>query len=292
MFGISSVKGSVYIFLAAFCWSLIGPFSSLVMLEDISPLEVSFWRCFLSGTLFFIFNVIGQQKFSYSLKDIPFLLGWVILGVGLNFVAYAQAVFHLGNGLASILLYTAPLWIMLINILIFKEFPSVLQILALLIGLAGIIIICWPHNQVQISFISLIWGILSGFGYGMQYFFNNSRLQKQPLLWNFTIIWLVASLLILPWVSFSPKSLIAWGNIACLCLISTIIAYCFWSLSLRYLSVIVASIMALCEPMLASLWGILFFDEKASRLIYMGSSLILMAAFLIVILPLMKKETL
>ncbi len=287
---LSSLKGVVLILLAAFCWSFIGPFSSLAMLGDVSPLEVSFWRCLLSGIMLLCMAFFSKQKWNYQKADIPFLLGWAILGAGLSFIAYSQAVYLLGNGLASILLYTAPLWICLISFLLYKTRPSARQFFALFIGFLGIVSLCWPSEVMSLSYRAVVWGILSGIGYGLQYFFNNSRLKKHSLMWNLSLVWLIASLLILSCVDFASKSAFVWFNLIGLSLISTILAYSFWSLSLRYLSPLVVSIIALLEPLLATLWGVLFFNEGFSFLGYMGAALILFAAFLIVFAPITKQN--
>ncbi len=285
---LSSAKGIIFILLAAFCWSLIGPFSSLIMLNNVTPLEVSFWRCFLSGLTLLSIALGSKQKWHYQRADFPFLLGWAIFGVSLSFITYPKAVYSLGNGLASILLYTAPLWIALISLWLYKTKPSPRQILALSIGFLGIVSLSWPSSTVSLSYKAILWGLLSGLGYGLQYVFNNSRLQKYSLIWNLSLVWLMAALLIFPWVDFTPKSAFIWLNLMGLSLVSTILAYSFWSLSLRYLSALVVSIMALLEPLLAVIWGILFFNENLSFLGYIGAIFILAAAFLMIFSPLYK----
>ncbi len=290
MADLSLLKGAGFILLAAFCWSLIGPFSLLIMLDDITPLEISFWRCSLSASLLLCIALFSKQKPAYTKADIPLIFGWAVFGVALSFVAYPKAVYLLGNGLASILLYTAPLWIMLISIGLYKNTPSFRQIIALSIGLLGIVFICWPSQIAHLSYIAVIWGVLSGLGYGLQYFFNNSRLQKHALLWNLSLVWLIASLLIAPWVHFAPKSAFVWFNLIGLSFISTLLAFTFWSLSLRYLSPLVVAVIALLEPLLAVLWGILFFNERLSLLGYMGAAFILLAALMMIFASTKRQE--
>lgn len=279
------LKGIILIILAAICWSFIGPLGSVAMRNHINPLEVAFWRAFLAGSCFLVLAVISRQKPHYVQSDIPLLLGWVLFGVLLNFVSYMFAVHYVGNGLASILLYTAPLWIIVISALIFKDFPRISQLVALGLGLGGIIAICWPGEHIQLSLIGIMSGIASGLGYALQYFFNNSALKRQPIFWNFAILFLLTSLCILPFVNFAPKTPIIWLSLFSLGAIATVLAYMFWSSSMRYLIPVTVSIIALLEPALATLWGILFFNEQPSPMIYLGGTLILLSAVLITILP-------
>ncbi|MFV0431161.1 MAG: DMT family transporter [Alphaproteobacteria bacterium] len=279
------LRAIIYILLAAVCWSFIGPFASVAMQRGVTPLEVAFWRSLLAGSTFLILALITKQKWAYGSKDIPFILGWVVFGVALNFMAYMSAVHYLGNGLAAILLYTAPLWIMILSILIYKEYPRRIQVIALIIGFAGILAICWPHENMNITFVGLFWGLLSGLGYCFQYFFNNSRLQSQPIFFNFAIVFLGASLCLFPFVDFVPKSPLIWLSLLCLGSVATVLAYGFWSLSMRYLSPVTVSIIALLEPALATLWGVSFFGEQPNSLIYIGGILILLSALLITLSP-------
>lgn len=278
-------KGIILILLAAICWSFIGPFGSVAMRHNLTPLEVVFWRAFLAGSCFLILAIISRQKPHYSKSDVPLLLGWVFCGVILNFTSYMFAVHYVGNGLASILLYTAPLWIIILSALLFKDLPRVSQLIALSFGLVGIIAICWPSGHVKLSLIGVFWGLLSGLGYALQYFFNNSALKRQPIFWNFALLFLLASFCIFPFVDFAPKTPIVWLSLFSLGAVATVLAYMFWSSSMRYLTPVTVSIIALLEPALATLWGILFFNEQPSPMIYLGGTLILLSAVFITILP-------
>lgn len=279
------IKGIILILSAAICWSFIGPFGSVAMHSNVTPLEVAFWRAFLAGSCFLVLAVISGKKPHYSKSDIPLLLGWVLLGVLFNFVAYMFAVHYVGNGLASILLYTAPLWIVILSVVIFKDFPRLTQLIALSLGLVGIVAICWPGEHLQISVIGIICGVASGLAYALQYFFNNSQLKHQPIFWNFAILFLCASLCMFPFVNFAPKTPAIWLSLFSLGAVATVLAYMFWSLSMRHLTPVTVAIIALLEPALATLWGVLFFNEQPSPMIYLGGMLILLSALLITIAP-------
>lgn len=272
--------GYLFIITAATCWGLIGIFSSFAFSQGIGPMEVAFWRAALTWLLFGTQAIIKKET-RMDKKDVPLFFIFGILGISLFYISYQFAVKTAGAAFASVLLYTAPAWVVACSYFIYKEKLTLLKSLAVILVILGVFLISKTGGNTQsnspIGWIAILSGLTAGFSYSLYYtigkYFSARYSSANIFLWVLPI----GALGILPFVTFSHKSPVAWAAIVAMAFISTFLAnYCYYQ-GLKYLEAGRASIVATCEPVVAAVTAYFFLGEYFTIMGYIGAGLILVA---------------
>lgn len=279
------MRGYGWIIMAALLWSMIGPFSKLAFREGISPLEVAFWRAVFSWFLFGTHAVVsGQTRIEKS--DFLLLLVFGLSGVSLFYVAYQLAVLKGGAALASVLLYTAPAWVILFARIFFDEAITRVKLLALGMTIGGVGAISLGGTSLPGSAFSgsaLFWGLVSGFCYSLYYLFGK-RFSKRYSSANLFLYLLPIGIAgLLPFVTFSDKSPAAWIPLVLLSLVCTYGANSCYYASLKHLEAGRASIAATFEPVFTTIIAYFWWQERLSPIAGLGSIAVLSAVFIVVL---------
>lgn len=274
------ITGYLFIITAATCWGLIGIFSSLAFSQGIGPMEVAFWRAILTWLLFGT-QAILKKETRMDKKDFPLFFIFGILGISLFYISYQFAVKTAGAAFASVLLYTAPAWVVACSYFIYKEKLTLIKSMAVVLVILGVFLISKTGGNTQdsapIGWIAILSGLTAGFSYSLYYtigkYFSARYSSANIFLWVLPI----GALGILPFVTFSHKSPVAWAAIVSMALFSTFLAnYCYYQ-GLKYLEAGRASIVATCEPVVAAVTAYFFLGEYFTFMGYIGAGLILLA---------------
>ena len=169
------VKGSLYIVCAALLWGFIGPFGKMAYDQGLSPLEVAFWRAVLAW-LCFSSELFYRGKITrVSRGDLPLLALFSVLCITIFYASYQITVQKTGAAMASVLLYTAPAWVIFLSRLLLAEPITRDKLLALMLTIIGIVCIAFGQpgaSGLKLSTISLpglTTGLLCGFCYSLYY---------------------------------------------------------------------------------------------------------------------------
>lgn len=273
--------------MAAVLWAFIGPLGKMAFQEGVSPLEVAFWRAALAWICFAL-QAAWQRKAAVDPRDLPKLAGFGFLCVTLFFGSYQLAVEKGGAALASVLLYTAPAWVVLMSRLFLKERFTRLKLTALGLTLTGVSLIALNPGSgaLDLSSSAIVpaigFGLLSGFCYSLYYIFGKFFSEKYSASVLFLYILPMGGICLFPFVTFVHKSLYAWLSMGSVAVLSTFGAYHFYYAGLRYIEAGRASIIATSEPVLAALVAWIWWGEMFSSTGYAGSGLIIAAVLLMI----------
>lgn len=277
------MKGYIFIILAAVCWGFIGIFSSIAFSEGIGPMEVAFWRALIAWG-FFGSQAIVRQETHLAGKDIPLLVVFGLLGISLFYISYQYAVKTGGAAFASVLLYTAPAWVVICSYFIYKERLTAYKILALLLVIGGVFLISKTggnsNSATTLGFVAILSGLTSGFCYSLYYTIGKYFSSRYSSANLFLYVLPIGALGILPFVEFSHKSFVAWASLVAVSLVSTFIANHCYYLGLRYLEAGKASIVATMEPVVAAVAAYIILGEYFTSLGYVGAAMIISAVIL------------
>ena len=277
------LKGVFLIVMAAALWGFIGPFARLAFSEGIAPLEVAFWRAVLAWLLFGG-QAIARRQYNIRKKDIPNFLLFGFFGVTLFYSAYQFAVQLGGAAVASVLLYTAPAWVVIISRILFKELLSPVKLTSLVATICGIVMISWAGGSGSaITSWGIFFGLLSGFCYSLYYIFGKYFSDHYSAANLFLYILPVGIVGLLPFVSFTHKSPTAWAALIFLAAFSTFGAYHLYYAGLKYLEAGRASIIATLEPVIAAVVAYVWWHESFHPSGYIGSVLIIAAVLLMIV---------
>ena len=270
-------RASLSILLAAALWGIIGLWNRRLMAGGLSPTGIvtvrNFGGCVL---LCAVFAVKDRSVFRVKRAHLKYFFGTGIVSVVLFTVCYFSCQQICSLAVASILLYTAPSFVVLLSALLWKEPINLRKISALLLTLVGCSQVCGLFaGQVTVTLAGFLLGLGSGFFYALYSIFGRYALSHYSSMtvtvWTFLFAG-PASLVLLRPADITAMT----GDIAmpltavCLVVFSTVLPYLFYTSGLAKVESGKASIMASLEPVVASLAGVMAFGEPMTAMTAVG----------------------
>lgn len=274
-----SAKGGAYasILLAAALWGIIGLWNRRLMAGGLSPTGIVTVRNFGGMALLCaVFAVKDRSVFRVKREHLKYFFGTGIISVVLFTICYFSCQQICSLAIASILLYTAPSFVVLLSALLWKESIDLFKILALLLTLVGCSMVCGLFSgDVTVTLTGFLLGLGAGFFYALYSIFGRYALDHYSSMtvtvWTFLFAG-PASLLLL-----RPADIAAMGSdpimpitAVCLMVFSTVLPYLFYTSGLARVESGKASIMASLEPVVASLVGVIAFGEPMTAMTAIG----------------------
>lgn len=272
-------KGGAYasILLAAALWGIIGLWNRRLMAGGLSPTGIVTVRNFGGMALLCaVFAVKDRSVFRVKREHLKYFFGTGIISVVLFTICYFSCQQICSLAIASILLYTAPSFVVLLSALLWKEPIDLRKILALLLTLVGCSMVCGLFSgDVTMTLTGFFLGLGAGFFYALYSIFGRYALDHYSSMtvtvWTFLFAG-PASLLLL-----RPADISAMGSdptmpitAVCLVVFSTVLPYLFYTSGLAKVESGKASIMASLEPVVASLVGVIAFGEPMTAMTAIG----------------------
>ena len=272
------LTGYLFILAAAISWGFIGIFSAVAFSQGLGPAEVAFWRALLAWGCFGT-QAVWLRQTKVDRRDLPLLTFFGLFGITLFYIAYQYAVKNGGAALAAVLLYTAPAWVVVSSLVLFREKLTVIKTTAVVLVMAGVYLISGTGigGDTAIAPIAIISGLISGFCYSLYYTAGKYFSTRYSSANLFLYVLPIGALGTLPFVEFTDKTPIAWSALIGVAVVSTFFAnYCYYN-GLKRLEAGRASIVATLEPVVAAVAAYLIYGEYFSTLGYLGALLILVA---------------
>ena len=282
------IRKNLFIFFTIFSgvlWGIISLFLKPLVSSGLSSVQVNFLRGLFSSIFMFIFLLIKDKKLlKISLKDIWMFLGTGVLSFTFFSLCYFYTIIESGSCIAVILLYTSPIFVLLLSFFLFKEKFSMLKVLALVFTFTGCILVSGLGFNSVISWKGFAVGFCSGFGYALYSIFSRYALKKySPFTITFyTFVFSTLSILpfckvqnIMPLLSVKVLFLALGISFVCTCL-----PYIFYTIGLQGLETGKAAIFVTVEPLIACIAGIAVFGEALSFVKAAGIILILVSVVL------------
>lgn len=265
-----------------------GIFVRILTEAGINNQTVLFSRAFVATIEMLIFILIYDRNLlKIKIRHIPIFLGTGILGMlGLN-LCYNEAINRLTLSLSAVLLSTAPIFVIFIAALVFKEKITVKKICCMIFAIIGCIMasgLLEQHSSIIISSLGLITGVAAAIFYALYSVF--SRIATDYSYSTYTVIFysvLTISVVLIPFsdyssiITFIEEDLLR--NIIFLLahsLCTSVLPYIFLTLSLRYAEAGKVSILASGgEPVAAVIFGVIFYSEIPSLMMMVGLAVVI-----------------
>lgn len=275
---VARVPAAAYILTAAILWGLLGILGKLAQGQGVGAVEVAFWRAALGGVLFATHAAALRLRPPRS-RDLAVTAAFGLVGVSLFYGAYQLAVRTGGASLASVLLYTAPAFVAVLGVLVLRERIGRAEVVAVTATVAGIAVIGLSGGHgVNIGPASIGWGLTAGFTYSLYYLYGARFFPRYPPAVLFAVALPVGALGLAPFVEFTPKSTVAWVNLAGIALACTYLAYLAYGRGLLGMPATRASVIASLEPVVAAALAAELFGERLSPAALAGAALVVSAA--------------
>ncbi len=282
--------GPLLIILAGCFWGSMGIFVRKLASYGFISVQIVSIRVTLAALIFSgLLLARDRSGFRISLRDLPLFLGLGFGSILFFTVCYFTAITMMSLSTAAILLYTSPIWIMLMSVLFFREKMNRRKILALTLAFAGCILVSGISGN-GITPVGLLVGLGSGIGYGLYSILGTVALRKYSPYTVTTYTFLLAAAG--SWMICNPGDMISKFFAApdltfllffCIltALVTAVIPFGAYTLGLQTVEASKAGIIATIEPMVATLIGIVFYSEPLNVLSGLGILLILGAIILL-----------
>ncbi|WP_114418443.1 DMT family transporter [Marinospirillum perlucidum] len=269
--------------LAAFCWGVSGGLGALLIAGGWDAFVVSFYRGAIG-----LFFVLGWLAFNHRHANLGSRRLWIWsavagLGVAGNFAFYFISIAEGRVAIAATLMYCAPVFVLLVSFALKLEKPTLGKLVALVIILLGILLLTQVYdlNASAVSLVGLVAGLLSGVSYALCIFaFKYASFYGSSA--SSLSIALLVLLLVLFWPADKNQLVIAlhssyWVVFLGLGILGGGLSFMIYILGLRATAPAVAAMLAMVEPVTASLFGVWVLDESLATQQLIGMGMILLA---------------
>ncbi len=282
--------GPALILLAGCFWGSMGIFVRRLTDYGFSSIQIVAIRVTLAALIFCMLLLIKDPSgFRISVKDIPLFLGLGFGSILFFTVCYFTAITMMPLSTAAILLYTSPIWIMLMSVLFFREKLTGRKLLALALAFAGCVLVSGVSGE-GMTLTGLLVGLGSGIGYGLYSILGTVALRRYSPYTVTTYTFAFAALG--AWLICRPAEMLAkfaaapnLPGLVFFCfltaLVTAVIPFLAYTLGLQTVEASRAGILATVEPLVATLIGVAVFSEPLTLLSGLGILLILAAVVLL-----------
>lgn len=281
------------IILAGIFWGSMGIFvRGLTALAGFTSIQIVCVRLTVAALTFALILLIKDARgFRIRIKDIPLFLGLGFCSILFFTTCYFTAIRMMTLSIAAILLYTSPIWVMLLSLLLFHEKMTRPKFVALVISFLGCIFVSGiGSGGSAVTPAGILIGLGAGLGYGLYSILGTLALRRYSTytVTAYTFITAAAGSL---FISSLPD---LWHKItACTSkpylyilivltgLVTAVIPFLLYTLGLEQVEASRAAILATIEPMVATLIGVVVFHEYLTVLSVLGILCILTAIVLL-----------
>lgn len=280
-------KAYLYIIAAASLWGLIGLFVKILSAQGFSSMQIVALRSLASAVcITAVLCKLGKEYFRVRWQDLWLFIGTGILSLTFFNYCYFNCINASSLAAAALLLYTAPIFVMLMSLVLFHERFTITKGIALLTTFIGCALITGILNTTaDFSFTALLYGLGSGIGYALYSIFGKFAVRKYSSATISAYTFYFSTLSSLPLADFNAgngqwniTTLMAALGIGGLC---AVIPYLLYNRGLQEVEATQASILATVEPLVAACVGILCFSEPVTWQKLAGIALILTSVIIL-----------
>ncbi len=287
-----TIKKNLAIFSAIFAgifWGSSGLFVRLLGTYGLSSIQISCVRLITAALFMSVFVFIKDRHlFKVKLKDLPLFACSGVISIFFLSITYFKTMTLVSVSIACVLMYTAPIFVLILSVILFKEKLTFKKIFAVILAVSGCFFV-WGAvgDGSEISSSALGFGLLSGICYASYSIFGKFLLKKySPLtltLYSF-IFAALASVFTLDFqltasLIIQSKELILLFPLTGLC--TSIIPYILYSVGLKLLEPSTAVVLSSVEPLVATLVSIFILSELFTFSIGVGIALIIVSIIIL-----------
>ncbi len=283
-------KGLLMVTGAGICWATTGLFGTILFREGLDPVNVASTRSVLAAMLFLVYLLAAHpQKLIITPGKILILALGGLAGIAIFNIFYLSAIDAAGMSTAVVLLYTSPVFAVILSRIFLGEPLSGKKIAALLTAFTGVILVVEafdfltllhdPRSALLGLGAGLFFALLSVFG---KYLTGSTHRLTTSFYLLFTGAFFLA-LVRPPWLAIleigSSSHLLL--TLAALVIISTFSSHFLYIYGLSYLEAGKASIAVAIEPPAAIFLAYIFLGERLAPVQYAGVVLVLAAVLML-----------
>ncbi|MGM0753868.1 MAG: DMT family transporter [Bacillota bacterium] len=279
--------GTGLVILAAICWGISGGIADILMDKGWNPLVISFYRGGVGLICFFVWFLLRfKQNGGISAR----LFLWALfagVGVAGNFTFYFLSIQASSVAVAATLMYTAPVFVLLVSFLLRLENSTRFKWACITGVLFGIILLTGAYNTESISgnFFGVASGLAAGLSYTLFIFgFKNASSTGNPQT-TLTIAFFSFCLILFLFTNKDEAAAVLASNdigwFLLLGILGAGLSFILYVTGIRWTTPATASMVAMVEPVTASLFGVLVIGDHLTPIQIFGIVVILVTITLL-----------
>ena len=258
-------KAIVFLVITAVLWSLGG---ILIKLVSWNPLAIAGMRSAISAV--FLLVVIRKPRIDWSFNQVAGAFAY-----SATVILFVAATKSTTAANAILLQYTAPIYIALFGAWFLKEKTSLIDWVTILFVVGGMVLFFVDDLKFG-DLIGNILAILSGVSFACLIIFMRKQKSGSPLESVFLGNVLTA-LIGLPFMFQSMPDAKSWLGLGLLGVVQLGIAYVLYSIAIKHVTALEASLIPVIEPILNPIWVFLMLGEVPGNWALVGGLIVLVS---------------
>lgn len=261
----------IFPILAGILWGATGIFIRKSMALGMNSITVISSKVTIASIIMIIFiTIYNKSLLKIKLKDIYIFISAALLGMFAVNVFFNESVHLLSLSLAAVLLSLSPIFVLIMSYFLYKEKITTIKIISMILAFLGCVLVSNVlSSKINLSFRGIISGLLAAFFYALYSIISKKALQKGYHSLTITLYaFIFISIIIAPFTNWGliinlvKNDLI---NISVFMIMHSVLVlimpYVFYTISFSFMDAGKASILASCEPIASTIFGIIFFNE-------------------------------
>jgi len=282
-------KGILFVLLGAF---LISFSPVIVSISDLEPTVSAFYRVFIGSIFLLLIIYINRKRYIDSFSINPYLiLAGIFFALDLWF--WHRSILYIGPGMSTLIANFQIFIIPLMSFFIFSLIPNKSQMIAIIVGVAGLYITLGYGGSISDENIKLgfLFGIMTALAYSA-YILSlkknsiEAKLETSPIISLFyvsiisvLILFIVISIEGASLAINSPRnlySMLAYG------VICHVFGWYMIILGLKTVTATTAGIILISQPIFSLIWDYLFLSRLTNTIEIIGIMVVIIAMIICV----------
>jgi len=257
----------VYVVLAALCWGLSGGIGGILMADGWDAFVVSFYRGAIGLLFVCVWLALRPSGSGLANRQLWFWSAIAGLGVAGNFAFYFVSIAQGSIAVAATLMYCAPVFVYLVSFALKLERPTIPKLAAFAVVMLGIVLLTQIYDVGggSVTPIGVGAGLLAGLSYAVFIFgFKYAAPHGSPQAILMIAFSVLAIILIWPGDINQTVAVLStpdWPLFLALGVFGAGLSFILYIVGLNQIAPAIASIVAMIEPVTASLFGVVVLHE-------------------------------
>lgn len=285
----------LYVILATLFWGFMGISSRWLSQFGLSYANISFVRCILAASSFSIYSFLkNRQAFRVDFISLAVIFVFGIFSIALGFIFYSASVERIPIAIATVLMFSNPIWVSLYSAILFRERLTKKTAMIISSSILGCLLLMDVFSTGA-SNLDII-GVLGGIGNGMTFasqiviprYFKHRFTSDTMILYGFWCATLFLLLIAKPYeiiqlIQTTDKPFFLIINLLVIGIICTVFANTFYIKSAEHLSTTTTSLMVSLEPVFATFFAFIIFGEVIKGLQLLGGGIVFLSILFLVL---------
>lgn len=273
---------------AAALWGTMGIFVNQMTSFGFTSMQIIFWRALVAAVVLFgVLLIKDRSLLRIRLRDCPIFIGTGVISFTCFSFCYFTAMHLSSLSVAAVLLYTAPVFVMLLSALLFHEKLNVYKLLAIVLTVAGCALVTGiASGSAKVSGLGILFGLGAGVGYALYSIFGRYGVERYHTLTVTAYTFLFAAVASLPlsepmnlFTKVTSPEVVFW--ILAVGIFTSALPYLLYTAGLTKVESGRAAVLATIEPVVAALIGVFVYGEQLDLYKVAGIVLVFAAVALI-----------